>query len=942
MEVHARRGDVAKGLQVYDRLRVLLRDELGASPAAAVTALNERLLARGAGTEPAPPVEEPAAPTGGEVPVPAALARADRQAFVGRSEELERLQERWRVARGGDGGIVLLTGDAGIGKTRLAARLSVEAHADGAIVLFGRCDQEGVGPPYEPFVEALRHYAAHDDGLAAGPALAPYLAELRRLVPELGGPGAAPDVTTGPEHERYRLFEAVVALLGHIAASRPLLLVLEDLHWADEPTLLLLRQVVRRTQAAPLLVIGSYRDLEVESAAPLARVLADLRREHAVERISLTGLDDAETAALASEHASAPIAALVRQLRAQTAGNPFFIEEILRSLGDSAGGDELAEGVLNAMGVPESIAVTIARRCDRLSPGAADALTIAAVLGQEFQVGALRMLADEDGVDTIAALDETLEAGLVVEYPEQVDLFAFRHALVRNTLYERLSPGRRWRLHLRAGETLAAARDQLAVHPAQLAHHFFESRHVGGADRAIEFAAEAAQLAADARAYEEAARHYERALSALRLARPGDDAALCDLLLALGGVRWQAAARGAREPFVQAAEAARRLGSPERLAAAALGAGGRFYAPVAADPAYRALVEEALTALEESDSPVRARLLTRLAENVAVAEPGERARAHGEAAVAMARRLGDDDALAAALMGLHAALLDAGHAGERRAAAEEALTLARGSDSLEATALTTHWLLYDLFELGELDEARRRLAELERVAGELQQPLYRHSALAWRGVFAQFAGRLGEAERLARESLRLAERAGTPDAGRHFTAQLLAVRREQRRLAELLPDVSRLADDGPGGLVWRAVLPLVQLDAGDGDAARAAHARMMSAELDTLEPSMSWLTTVAFLSEAAVELEDADGAAKLYELLRPHAGLLVQNGFTGCWGSVERFLGRLAIVLGNREAAEQHLRAALERHEALGADALAARTRVALGSGEAPQVLDWL
>jgi hypothetical protein len=580
--------------------------------------------------------------------------------------------------------------------------------------------------------------------------------------------------------------------------------------------------------------------------------------------------------------------------------------------------------------VPEGVKDVIGRRLDRLPAATLETLTLAAVLGNDFRLAALQAaVTDQSQNELLASLEAAVAERLIVEDPEEVDRFSFTHALVRQTLYQRPIASRRLRLHRNVAVALEAA--PLPVHPAELAHHYYQAREVGGAAKAIVYSLKAGEARQAAHAYEDAVAHYERALDTLEMVRRDDAAARCDVLLALGAARWQASEPGPRSTFMQAVELARRLPSSDRLARAALGAGGRFYAPGATDKAYVGLLEETLAALEPGDSVLRVRILARLAEELVFAAPLERARRLAAEAVEMARRLGEASALAAALMGQHAALLHAEHAQERRRVGEQALALAGELEPLELAALARHWLLYDIAELGDLKEARRRQAELDQVAEELQQPLYRHSSLAWRGVWTALAGRFEEAEALARESVRLAEHAGAPDAQEHFTAQLVALRREQGRLHELRPEVERLAGDDVSSAAWRAVLPLAHLDAGDRMRAQRAYDRAFGGDVAAIPRTMLWLTAMGSLAEAAARLGDPDGGAALYAELEPYADRLVQWSFTGNAGSVHRLLGRTAAVAGRDDAAHTHFEAALERHAALGAEPLLARTRCDFG-----------
>ena len=856
------------------------------------------------------------------VPLPPGLARLEPRPFVGRAAPLERLHGIWEDVSRDQGRMVAVVGEPGIGKTRLAARFAARAHAEGGVVLYGRADEECVSP-YQPFVESLRHYAGHRAGLMDEiPLPAAAAAGLASLVPELG-PCTAPTavrVEEARERSRHELFEAVVRLFLHAAGPRRLLLILEDLQWADVTTLLLLRHLLRRGAGSRLLVFATCSDLGADACGPLGHGLADFRREVGMDTITLRGLQPAETAALVAAHAGSADGDLAQRLFDQTGGNPFFIEELLHT----------PHAPREArVAVPEGVKDVIGRRLDRLVPATLETLTLAAVLGRDFRLDALQAVADQTQDELIASLEAAVAARLILEDPDEVDRFSFTHALVRETLYERPIASRRLRLHRRVAVALEAA--PLPVHPAELAHHYFQAREVGGAAKAIVYSLKAAKARQAAHAYEDAAAHYERALVALELVNRDDAAARCDVLLALGAARWQASERDPRAPYAEAVELARRLDSPDRLARAALGAGGRFYAPGATDEAYVDLLEESLAALEPGDSVLRVRVLARLAENLVFAQPPQRAAELAAEAIGMARRLGEAGALAAALMGRHAALLHPEHAKERHQVGEQALALAGELGALELAALGRHWLLYDLAELGQLKEARRRQAELDRMADELQQPLYRHSSLAWRCVWTGLAGRFEEAERIARESVRLAEHAGARDAQAHFTAQLVALRREQGRLHELLPEIERLAGTEPSGFAWRSILALAFLDAGDRTHARAVYESALGDDMATAPRTMFWLPAVGSLAEAAARLGDPDGGARLYTELEPYSDRLVQWSFTGNAGSVHRLLGRTAAIAGRHDRARSHFERALEQHAAIGASALLARTRCDLG-----------
>ena len=583
MEAHAARGNVAEALRVFDEIRVLLRDELGTAPAAPLLDLHRRLVALDRTVS--APGEAPAPP-----PLPPPLARD--AGFVGRTAALERLGAIWEEVAAGERRFVVLAGEPGIGKTTLAGRFARAVHAEGGRVLYGRSSEELL-VPYEPFVEAVGHYIRTSPPEALAPAANPELEELARWLPDLGRPvpDAASAAPTEPETRRFRMFEAMVQLLARVAQDRPLLLVLDDLHWADGSALRLVHHLARATRPARLMVLGTYRDAEVERGGTLDRLLADLRREVALGELPVAGLDEAETAALIAARGGALDRQAAERLRELTAGNPFFLEETLRSLAPRAGVSP--DEALRELGVPRPVADTIERRIARLPPETGEVLTTASVLGVAFRLAVLEDLVDDDGADVLAALEAATAAGLVLELPGAGQWFSFSHELVRATLYDAMSRSRRLRLHRRAGEALEARRAELAVGPGELAEHFFVARELGEGERAVRYAAEAADHASASLAYEEAARHLERALTALDGAAPGEALERCDLLLALGEAQLRAGTPDARATFAQAAALARGA-SPERLARSAIGFCGRYYEAGIIDQELAELLEEAL------------------------------------------------------------------------------------------------------------------------------------------------------------------------------------------------------------------------------------------------------------------------------------------------------------------------------------------------------------
>jgi tetratricopeptide (TPR) repeat protein len=795
--------------------------------------------------------------------------------------------------------------------------------ADGALTLYGRCDAETL-VPYQPFVEALRGYLARAPEQIAQWS-AQHGAELSRVVPEVaaaGGPSGGPE-----EEERYRLFDAVSEVLNDIARRQPVVLVLDDLHWADKPTLLMLRQLVRAAGESPLLIVATIRD--TERPAPLVDMLVQLRREHFFERIELGGLDEADASALIGEFGPQGIPEHVnRALWEETKGNPFFLEEMVRHLGSATIVPESNGWPLE---LPEGIREVIARRLATLSERASGVLTTAAVMGREFRVEVLEAMGslDEDELDEV--VEESVSAHVIAEVPGVYGRCCFTHALIRQTLYDGLTATRRARLHLRVAEALEQLYAGGADPPlAELAHHFFLAPPARGAPKAVEYAERAAQLAAAALAYEEAARLYEVALRALQHV-DGDAERRCRLLLACGDAQNKAGETlDARKTFREAADVARALGSARLLALAALGLGapGAMIGGIV-DQAQVALLEEALAAVGDGHPALRARLLARLAIELSFSEARDRrAQLSGEA-VELARRVGDTRGLGIALAARHWSLWGPGNVHERLQTANELLALADSSGD-ERLAIAGHrWRMMDLLELGEIDavdieiDAHAQVAaRRKRLSDELYARLYRSMRLLLAGEFAE-----AEAEGWA--AVALGNRVQDPNTGNATLLQACTLRRERGALERLEGPVRAYVDRFRTIPGWRCVLAHVLAETGREDEARAIVDDFAAADFRGIPLDAIWLAAVAYLAEAAAAIGDPTHAATLHDLLVPYADRNVTVGWAStCTGSASRHLGLLADLMGRREQAIAYFETALAMNERMRARPWVARTRV--------------
>jgi len=467
---------------------------------------------------------------GAPVPAPPIVAAAtESSAFIGRDAELELVSAAWARAQEGEGSVVLLGGDPGIGKTRIATEFARRCAANGATVLVGRADQEAL-VPYQPFVEALTWYVRacpemdlveQLGAVGGGGELAWIVPELPRRIRDLPPPDPV-----SPESQRYRLFEVVSELLIHAAAAHPVLLLVDDLHWADKATFQLLRHLLRRPDRAALCVVLTYRESEVSDNAALSDLLAELRRDPAVTQLSMRGLNETAVVQLVASIGGTDAASLVgRIVTESTGGNPLFVGEIVRHLiGTGALGVLRDVKSLSAIGVPQGVKDVISHRLARLTDACRRVMTVAAVVGRDFDLALLAVLEGTDEDSLLDVIDEAIRAHTIAPVPGAQERFTFTHALVRETLYDELTAPRRTRLHRRIGETLEKLSEGRGKPPlADLAHHFVQAAPAGQSDKAIRYSIQAGDAAVAALVFEDALRFYDMALQTLG-SQPSDEA----------------------------------------------------------------------------------------------------------------------------------------------------------------------------------------------------------------------------------------------------------------------------------------------------------------------------------------------------------------------------------------------------------------------------------
>ena len=825
--------------------------------------------------------------------------------LFGRDAERAEIGAALDRAAAGQGGLVLLVGEPGIGKTRLADEASDDARARGFEVIWGRCWEGEAPPAYLPWAQVLRALPAPAAGRPA--ALAPVLPELGPTRPAAG------------EAAGFELLEAVLGELTAAAARRPTLVVFDDLHAADAGSLRLLDFVARSLRGQRLLVLASYRDVEARLSPDGARLLGRIAREG--RSLPLGRLAPAETAALAEARVGRPLPrALVEDLQRTTEGNPLFLAETIELL---AARGELERRPDGAAVIPTGVDDVIRGRLARLSPPARRALQIASVLGREHDARLGAELIASHGVgDPGAALDEAEALGFVTRPGDRLRL---SHALVRDAIYASLPTGERHPLHLAASrlyETAAGAGDA----GLEAAHHALLALPEGGAARAVGLAQRAAAELAGRLAFEAAAEMYERALRALPVV-PSDPLARCDLLVALSRCLISSGAvAAAKARALEAAALARAAADGRRLSAAALAFGSEIRIAVV-DPALVGLLEEALAALPADDASVRPIVMARLA---AARQPSLNPEAEStlaRQAIALAREGGDPEVVLRTLHAALAALADYAPPTERLSLVTElgAAALARGDRALAIQARMRAFI--DRVELGDVAGADAEVAAMEALGREVGHPRYLWRPLLARAMREIMSGRFDEAERLRSEAAAIAGRIDDPNFPIVYAMQAYGLGLERGGEAELRAAGARLGElfpGAPGDTAWRPVMTAhAMVRAGFVDDARAEWARVPHQHPMLTGESLAMILA----GETAAALGDRERAAAFEPRLKGLSGHYATFGQMGLtWlGPVDRVLGLLAAARDGFDEAEALLRRALAQARAVGAAPFVAR-----------------
>ncbi len=897
------------------------------------------------------------------VPLPARLGTPPVVGVVGRAVESSQLVQAYdRAAAGRGREVVLVCGEPGVGKTTLvsdAARTLVEERD--AWVLLGRC-AEDVSRPYHPFAEALGHLVTHapEDLLLAhaadhGSGLASLVPALRRRLPDL------PASNVGDtETERYLLFAAVAGVLSMASRARPVIVILEDLAWADKASLQLLRHVVASTEDARITIIGTYRDTEVTHAHPFVETIGALRQATPLTRIELTGLDNAEVVsfmeAAAGHVLDADSMRLAGSLHRETDGNPFFVGEVLRHLSETGAvyqddtGHWTSRAGLEYMALPASVREVVRARVVRLGSAAEQSLAVAAVIGQDFDVDLLCEASGRSEDKVLDVLDAAAGVALVQELATGVGRYSFRHALIQHTLYEDIGRTRRAKGHRRVGEALERIPRQGRSRLGELAYHWCRASESSALEKGLEYSRRAAEEAIASLAPDEAVRHYTQALELVDRSERPDQRQRLELMTGLGDAQRQAGDPAFRRTLLDAAALAEELGATEQLVRAALLNNRGWTSEMGHVDAERVAVLEAAIARLPDDGPLTSLLMATLAVELAHTLEHDRCIDLGRRSLEMARRVGDAATLLRVLNLHNYAIACPETLDERLDLTQEAVQLAGDLDDSVGCFWAQLRRTGACAEAGMTVECGELISRNEDLADNLNQPVLRWVAAQQRCWWEAMAGRLDQADEAATRSLELGTDSGQPEA----IAMFAAGRNEadfyrgtlrsnigiqvieslgSDELRKVVGQDALGADPSPTSQiegafrspVFRAGAALAFCRLGRPEDAKLLLHAASKDRFRAIPHNVTWLTALALYAEVSARLGEASVAGQLYRLLAPWESQLVFNGTTN-HGVTARFLALAASILDRPHVADRHFQTAIEIEGRVGAPAWRAET----------------
>ena len=878
---------------------------------------------------------------GARVPLPPRLAARPGVGVIGYGSEVKAMADALKRVTAGDGReILLISGEAGTGKTTVAAQLARSAFEAGACVLFGHCEED-LASPYQLFSEALQHYIAHAPDERIRSHVAAHGSGLARLVPALASRVSRLQASraTDADTERFLMFAAVGGLLADVAKVQPVVLVLDDLQWADRASLLLLSHVAATELDTRMLVVGTYRDSELAHAHDLQEALGTLRRHEGVSRVDLGGLDDAGVVDLMQAIVGYTLGAeeldFAHAVYRETDGNPFFVSQVLRHLVETgavyrdASGRWVSAGSFDQVTLPDSVRQVIGGRVAHLGSGAARVLGLAAVIGRDFDLELLAEAAGLSATDTMDIMDAAAVAALVREVPDTPGHFSFTHSLIQHTVYEDLGATRRALAHRQVAEALeevCAGRPGERV--GELARHWSLATQPVDNAKAIEYSRQAGDAALRALAPSDALRYYLHAQEMLDQNVSPDPVLAIDLAIGLGTAQRQVGQPEFADTLLWAARQAVAFDDTPRLVAAALANDRGFFSNFGAiDTEKVAILEEALSRLPPDD-PNRALILAIYCLEIAVGSSLEQREALAEEAVAIAKATDDDAVVVRVFNNVAYPLLVPPRLEESLLRTEEALRRAERLGDPVLHFFAAHWRAQVAGQAGDIEEVEACIERLRSLADQLNQPM-----LSWVHTFDQawlaiIRGDTDEAEQIATEALGFGT--GQPDAVFIFGAQLVMVHHQRGTLDQLRSVVEEMATSTPSVAgILSGTLAMACIEAGHID---EAHQRVEAFAATDFELQMSavWITGMIFYADVVIELGDQTFADPLFERLAPWPDQWSNSGATA-ENPICHYLGGLAEVLGRYDEAEAYFAQSVRMCERVGARFFLAQTQLLWG-----------
>jgi class 3 adenylate cyclase/DNA-binding CsgD family transcriptional regulator len=866
-------------------------------------------------------------------PLPAALAGPSRLPFVGRDDALAVLQRAWQESRTDPGHVVLIGGEAGAGKTRLAAELARQAHGEGAWVLFGGCDDD-LAVPYQPWVQAADQLLAvmppPESAVVAG--LAP-LAQLLTRAPWLDA--QRPAATVDPDAARYRTFGAFATLLAEAAANGPGLVVLDDLHWAGTQTLALLRHLARAGLPRGVLLVGTFRDTGDELTEALSSCLADLRRVDGAVRLALAGLDAGAVERFVAEAAGQELDEVLRRVAAEltdrSGGNAFYLSELWRHVAEAELVPRAGDGwTVGAGAIPDSLRDVVGVRVARLSPSARRVIDLASLCGQRIDLQVLEPAAQLPPDDFDGAIAELVGAGLLAGVAGHNLVHRFEHSIVRDTVEAAIAGRRRARLHLDLAEALERVyeTDRRPV-LAELARHFAAAAPAGRPDRAVYYGRRAAAQAVKAAAYDEAVAQLEVALG---LVGPSVDRAQVLVELAAAELR-RASFAASREASLEAFRLATDLGAGAVAAEAAVGFELAMHFPGLPGGPAVGMLRQALEMVGDEVPALRARVTASLGRALVFAGHSVEGLEMAESSVSLARAVDDPASLMVALQAVAVSSEDPQR--QLSAASELAEWAVRVGDPWSASYAAANEMraCIALGRLGEAAEALQR-QRVSSTAGRFAT--FQFMTHAYEAVLALAACDFDAAEAAAEQAQARATADGAPyDAG-VYGLQMYAIRRAQGRLGEVAPVMHALGGLPDAPSMWRPGLAALYAELRMMDEARAVFDMLTAERFAAVARDAVWPASLTFLAETCIALGDRAHAPALYDELRPFGGRNLMAGMTICFGPADRLLGGLAALLARPQDAEEHFRRAFDLAERSNSPLWASEVRYDWAAAVAP------